>query len=143
MRLAVHKEVSVRLPRSRLQRLFASVTRGERRSGGEINLVFTGSRQIRELNKRFRKIDKATDVLAFPMSDEADGDSGETYGEVYIAVPVARTQAEEYGASLSEELLRLTCHGLLHLFGYDHHTRTEAEAMRRREIRYLAVVEGE
>lgn len=142
MRLRMYKEVSVRIPRKNLERLFEVVTRGEKRRGGEINLVFTGDRQIRGLNRRFRNKDKVTDVLAFPMYDETDGDGGETYGEVYVAVPVARSQAEEYGVSLQEEFLRLACHGFLHLFGYDHQEDTEAATMRRREDRYLAAVTG-
>ena len=58
-----------------------------------------------------------------PIDDES------VLGEIYISVPTALTQAEAYGASLSEEVCRLFSHGLLHLAGYDHKIETEAKRM--------------
>ncbi|HOD66815.1 MAG TPA: rRNA maturation RNase YbeY [candidate division Zixibacteria bacterium] len=142
MKLRIYKETTVRVPRARLERLFRAVARGERRKAGEVNLVFTGGRRMRRLNRTYRGRDKATDVLAFPLHEGAGEQADEIYGEVYIAVPVARAQAAAYGVGLGEEILRLACHGWLHLFGYDHHTPAEAAAMRTREERYLAAVRG-
>ena len=139
MRLHVHKGVPVRLPRRRLQRLFDLVVRGEERGKAGINVIFTGDRELQRLNAQYRHKDHATDVLSFNLDDDA-GD-GEIFGEIYISVQTAQRQAKEYGGTLGEELLRLTCHGLLHLFGYDHHRRADAGKMREREERYLAGAE--
>jgi probable rRNA maturation factor len=74
---------------------------------------------MRELNSRFRGVDKTTDVLSFPMGDTSFGDAG-PLGDIVISVPRAEMQAREYGVTFRDELLRLLVHGLLHLVGYDH-----------------------
>ena len=140
MRLYIYKAAAVRVPRRRLQQLFDRITSSERGGKGGVNIIFTGDRELHRLNKQYRRIDKTTDVLSFNLDDEAG--EGEVFGEIYISVATAERQAREYGTGLADELLRLSCHGLLHLFGYDHHRRDEAAEMRRREEKYLAVAEG-
>ena len=85
----------------------------------EVYLVMTDDGVIRELNRRYRDIDRATDVLSFP-----DGDimpSGERLlGEIVISVESARRQARELGHGEVRELCELALHGTLHLLGYDH-----------------------
>ncbi len=139
MKLHLHKTTPVRLPRKQLQRLFEGLTAREGRGKGGINIVFAGDRDLQRLNAQYRHRDHATDVLSFNLDDDA-GD-GEIFGEIYISVPTAQRQAAEYGGTLGGELLRLTCHGLLHLFGYDHHKRADTERMREREAQYLAMAE--
>ena len=75
---------------------------------GEYSIALIPDRQIRSLNKRFRRKDAATDVLSFEPSD------------IVIATGVARRQAVEAGHSYASELKVLALHGLLHLLGYDH-----------------------
>jgi len=141
MRLHLFKETDVRLPRKRLQTLFAAVTGEEAaHASADVNVVFTTDPVLKNLNRQFRNIDRPTDVLSFNI-DESD-DAGGTFGEIYISVPTARRQASDYGATLAEELVRLTCHGLLHLFGYDHHKEDEAARMKAREEHFLALTEG-
>ena len=85
----------------------------------EVHLVLTDDKTIRELNQRFRDIDKATDVLSFPDGDELP--SGRRFlGEVVISLDSARQQAEALGHSEVRELCELALHGTLHLLGYDH-----------------------
>jgi rRNA maturation RNase YbeY len=84
-----------------------------RLSGKEINIVISGTKEIRMLNSQFRKIDQATDVLAFPMGEE-------TLGEVWICPPVVRKNAKLFDQPYKEELMRIVVHGILHLAGYDH-----------------------
>ena len=62
-------------------------------------------------------------------------------GEVYISVDTARRQAAEWRATLGDEILRLVCHGPLHLCGYDHHRAVDAVRMRRREEHFLALID--
>jgi probable rRNA maturation factor len=137
VRLRIFKETPSRLPRKKLALLFDRVVAGEAGRGwsASVNLVFTGDRQLRSLNRRFRKRDRATDVLAFTIDDPRP--AAATFGEVYVSVDRARRQADEYGVSLTRELMRLTGHGLLHLFGWNHRGKAAAEKMARREDHYL------
>src|ERR1044071_6756852 len=81
-------------------------------------IAFVSDKRIRELNRQFRGIDKATDVLSFP----ADGPDESNLGDIAISAETAATQAKENGLSFDEEIAQLILHGLLHLSGYDHET---------------------
>jgi probable rRNA maturation factor len=84
---------------------------------GEINVLLTGNREIRSLNRRYRGQDKATDVLSFP----ADGGAGAGFaGDIAISAEEAARSARRYGHSPVEEVKILLLHGVLHLAGYDH-----------------------
>lgn len=85
----------------------------------EIHLVLTDDRTIRELNRRFRGTDRATDVLSFPDGDTLPS-GGLLLGEIVISIDRARHQAEEFGHDEVRELCELALHGTLHLLGYDH-----------------------
>ncbi|MCD8391274.1 MAG: rRNA maturation RNase YbeY [Firmicutes bacterium] len=95
----------------------------------EISVTFTDNEKIRVLNREYRGIDRATDVLSFPMlefdGDEADAcyDCDGDYvmlGDIVLSLERAKEQAEEYGHSLRRETAFLTAHSMLHLLGYDH-----------------------
>ena len=90
----------------------------------EVSITLTDDKNIHELNKKFRGIDRATDVLSFAFreSDEPkilDADF-EILGEIIISLERAKIQAEDFGHSLLREIIFLEVHGLLHLLGYDH-----------------------
>lgn len=142
MRLKIFKESAVRAPVSGLTRLFELIIKDEARPhwSGVINVVFTDNRRIRQLNRQFRSRDVATDVLSFTIDEPDDSDG--VYGEIYISVPFARKQADSYQGNLREEILRLFCHGMLHLFGYDHEKSSDARRMSSREESYLRLVTG-
>jgi probable rRNA maturation factor len=92
-------------------------------------IAFVSDKRIRELNRQFRGIDKATDVLSFP----ADGPDELNLGDIAIATETAATQARENGLSFDDEIAQLILHGLLHLSGYDH--ETDNGEMNRLELR--------
>jgi len=140
MKLRIFKETPARLPAARIKRLFDEfTTRKARRSvRGTVNLVITDDKNIRRLNRKFRRKDKATDVLSFNLDNPEDDDS--VFGEIYISAETARRQATEYETTLSEEYLRLFCHGLLHLFGFDHVKKTDEKIMKAIENQYLESV---
>ncbi len=88
--------------------------------GSVVNVVFVNDRRMRELNTRYRKRRRVTDVLAFPM-DHRDPDSRrEVLGEVYVSRERARAQGREYGTGYYGEARRLVLHGILHLLGLSH-----------------------
>jgi probable rRNA maturation factor len=111
----------------------------------EVSLVFTDSETLRQLNREYRGVDKATDVLAFYMLPQEKADSsfvlppnGVTHlGEVVISHPQATEQAKEQGHSSERELALLVIHGILHLLNYDHEEPGEEKRMRERERELL------
>jgi probable rRNA maturation factor len=115
-----------------LERLLASLGRSfmERLNlhGCELSLSLVGDRAIRRLNRTWRKKDKATDVLSFPVGELPRGTPGpRQLGDVVISLDTAKRQAKEYGRTLEAEVSRYLAHGLLHLLGHDHE-RSSQEA---------------
>ncbi len=103
--------------------------------GVEISIAFVDNKEIHSLNKKFRDVDRPTDVLSFPMGDN------DILGDVIISVDRAKSQADEYGHSLQRELCYLLTHGVLHLCGYNHKNKEEKEEMRNKEESILAEFE--
>jgi len=99
---------------------------------GQVTVLLTTDATIRDLNRRFRGKDEATDVLSFPAKRLQNTKPAERVaGDLAISVETARKQAAEQGHTLGVELRVLILHGLLHLAGYDHDT--DAGRMQRRE----------
>lgn len=98
----------------------------------EISIILVDDCKIKDINREHRKIDKATDVLSFPIADMFEGhlecDFGDCdldqdlllLGDIVISMETASLQAQEYGHSLERELAFLITHGMFHLLGYDH-----------------------
>lgn len=119
--------------------LGAWLTRVAPRSArGLVDIAIVGDRRMRALNRMFRGVDAATDVLSFPAGPDGPqagrrGRQASPLGDIAIASGVAARQAREQGHAMGTELRILALHGLLHLLGYDHeHDRGE---MRRLEDR--------
>lgn len=98
----------------------------------EVSVTLVDDESIRELNNEHRGIDRATDVLSFPMGDgecfEVDPDADAILlGDIVISLERAREQAEEYGHSYRREVAFLLTHSLFHLLGYDHVDSEEDE----------------
>jgi len=87
---------------------------------GQVSVLLTGDAEIRRLNRKFRGLDRPTDVLSFPW-DSSTGPGG-YLGDIAISVPTAKRYAKKVGWRLSEELQFLLLHALLHLLGHDHET---------------------
>ena len=98
----------------------------------ELSVTLTDDENIRALNNEHRGIDRATDVLSFPMGDEngfdADPETGALIlGDIVISMERAKEQAQEYGHSFRREFAFLLTHSLFHLLGYDHVNSEEEE----------------
>ena len=102
----------------------------------EVSMTFTDNEGIRQLNRLYRQIDRATDVLSFPMfsfEDETEEVEG-ALGDIVISLERAREQAETFGHSFEREVAFLCVHSMLHLLGYDHELGEEEDIdMRRRQ----------
>jgi len=106
----------------------------EKSENCEVSILLTDDSEIRELNSLYRKVDAPTDVLAFAMREGEDGDANsDILGDVVISIPTTERQAKEYGHSLEAELSLLVAHGVLHLLGYDHAERDEADIMQEKQ----------
>ena len=124
----------------------------------EVSLLLTMNGEIQEMNREFRQIDRATDVLSFPMVDyekagqfdfleNADAyfhpESGELMlGDIVISKEKVLSQAEEFGHSVQRHYAFLIAHSMLHLFGYDHMEdaqRIEMETMQKEILNQLQI----
>ncbi len=107
-----------------------------RRARGEVTIALVSDQRMRALNRTFRGVDRATDVLSFPAADAPPRAAVPALGDVAIATGVATRQARAAGHTLATELRVLALHGLLHLLGFDHEhddgrmARTEARLRR-------------
>lgn len=114
---------------------------------------FVNEEEIADLNKRLRNVNGVTDVLSFPSLDGIRGkiikkknfpfdvDGGRVFiGSIAVCVKRAKEQAAEYGHSEKREFTYLICHGLLHLFGYDHMTDEDKTEMRALEEKIMNAV---
>lgn len=115
----------------------------------EVNIVITDNEEIQRVNAEYRQIDRATDVLSFPMVEyEIPGDfsnveedemlfhpeTGELMlGDIMISIDRVEEQAKEFGHSVERELGFLTAHSMLHLCGYDHMEEEERMVMEQKQ----------
>lgn len=97
--------------------------------GATVSVTFVDNERIRELNREFRNIDRATDVLSFPADEPVIEGRGRFLGDIALSLERAKTQSEEYGHSFKREVAFLTAHSVLHLLGYDHMTPDEEKEM--------------
>ena len=122
----------------------------------EVSVIFIDNEQIREINSKYRGIDKVTDVLSFPMLDyplnkvfkdvyinyefdQSDlNDEKLVLGDVALSLEKSSQQSEEFGHSFLRECTYLTVHSILHLLGYDHMEENQKNIMRKREEEILS-----
>ena len=105
-----------------------------------VSIILTNDEEIRKINKKYREIDKATDVLSFPMFEKNEISSvteEEVLGDLIISIERVKEQAEEYGHSFERELAYMLVHGFYHLMGEDHIQEDEKIQMRAKEENVL------
>ncbi len=114
-------------------------------AGAEASLVLADDRLMRTLNRDYRNLDEATNVLAFANADAAGGVGGDAapgaprvLGDVVVAYETAAAEAEAEAKSLADHLCHLVVHGMLHLLGHGHQTAAEADRMERLESQALS-----
>ncbi len=111
-----------------------------------ITITLTNAENIRKINKQYRNIDKATDVLSFPMFDKDELENKiknkffeheDVLGDIIISIPKVEEQAKEYGHGFERELSYMLVHGFYHLMGYDHIKEEDKKEMRPKEEKIL------
>lgn len=130
--IEVYNESALRrIPRRRIIEAIARTCEGEHLHEGIIRVILLDDGAIHDLNRRFLQHDYPTDVITFTLEQQP------LEGEIYIGTGIAAKQAQEYGISLTNELLRLAVHGVLHLAGHDDATPELRAAMNSRETQYI------
>lgn len=111
-----------------------------------LTVTLTNSENIRKINKEYRKIDKETDVLSFPMFEKQELDEmiakkqfehEDVLGDIIISIARVEEQAKEYGHSFERELSYMVVHGFYHVMGYDHIKEEDKVKMRPKEEKIL------
>ncbi len=119
-----------------------------------LNVILATPEYIRKANKEYRNIDKATDVLSFPMFEKEEVDSlikrtnkdkkkeeiRDVLGDIIISIEKVKEQAEEYGHSFERELAYMVVHGFYHVMGYDHIEEEDKIEMRKKEEYVLNIL---
>lgn len=141
---------TLQVPRVRLAKHLRSVLKAQGRPRAIVEVTLTDDDDIREMNREWRKVDAVTDVLSFALQEgESMPGAEDLLGDVVVSLDTAARQAaqmvREHGSShpgygLYEEVAFLATHGLLHLLGYDHIRRADAEVMEALERELMAPI---
>ncbi len=113
----------------------------------EVDITIVTDEEIHVLNRDYRGVDRATDVLSFALDEGDDepeilgAEAEHLLGDIIISAEKANEQAEEFGHGLNREIVYLAVHGMLHLLGYDHMVEDEKIVMRRREEEILREID--
>ncbi|MCP4706147.1 MAG: rRNA maturation RNase YbeY [candidate division Zixibacteria bacterium] len=124
-----------RTPRKKIIQLMSAIKDKEGAPNSSVNINFIDDYRISRLNEEFRKKTGPTDVLSFNLDDDEGPDS--VLGEIYISTDTAEKNAKLNKLTYTDEILRLCCHGFLHLLGYDHISKEDRKKMEEKEDYYL------
>lgn len=115
----------------------------------EVNIYLVDNANIRDINRKYRNIDRATDVLSFPMVEMVNGEiislegdidmdiDAVILGDIVISMEKVLSQADEFNHSLQRELAFLVTHGIFHILGYDHEIDEQSMFERQEEVLHL------
>ncbi len=118
---SVHKTI---ISRADIQRVIEMTLRVAKQSiQSDISIHMIGDRRMTTMNTQYRGKSYPTDVLSFPTDDAHDR------GDIFICVPQIIRQSKKFGVTAKEECTRMLVHGVLHLLGYDHQTKRDADEM--------------
>ena len=110
----------------------------------EISVTLVSSEEICRLNREFRGVDRPTDVLSFPLTEEGEEfeEKEVCLGDIILCPKVIFSQAKEFGTSYRQEMCLMAIHSTLHLLGWDHMEEKEKEEMFARQEAILSCVEN-
>jgi rRNA maturation RNase YbeY len=131
-----------------LKKVAKIVLEGEKQEIRELSIALVGQGKMRELNKKYRRKNRVTDVLAFPeikvLKEKfkvGPAQRTQGLGEIVICLREVKKNAKKFGSNFEAEFARVLIHGILHLLGYDHEISPEkAKAMEEKQERYLSQI---
>ena len=109
----------------------ANMVVGAKYKNAEVSIILTNDAEIHEINKTYRNVDRATNVLSFELGDDV------LLGDIYISIDTVMREAKEAKISFHDHVAHMVVHGMFHLLGYDHMTDEEANLMEMKEIKVL------
>lgn len=118
------------------KKIIGEVLRKEKKTIKEISIVLVGEERMKQINRRYKKRNKVTDVLAFSQTQRFHKDIFKG-GEIVICPRVVRKNAKIFNQSFKKELAKVLIHSILHLLGYDHTSGKDARKMEEKENYYL------
>ena len=123
--------VHVSFDYSYLDDIIKRVLKHEKVENAYFSVIFVSAKEIKKINKKYRKVDAVTDVISFAFEDVQDNINSNIriLGDIYICIEKMLEQAQIYEHSIKRELSFLTVHGLLHLLGYDHSDKESEKEM--------------
>lgn len=129
--IQINNLTTVQIDEEFLKRVAQKVLEGEK-TKEELSIALVGQGRIRKLNKKYRKKNRVTDVLAFP---------GNGLGEIVICLREVKKNAKRFNSNFKTELARVLIHGILHLLKYNHEkSEANAQQMEKRQNYYLSQV---
>lgn len=128
--IEINNLTAIRVKEEFLKKIVKTVFKKEKQKEKRLSIALVGQKKIRELNKKYRKENRTTDILAF---------SGNSLEELVLCPWKVERNAERFGSTFKKELARVLVHGTLHLLGYDHEKNiTGAKEMSKKEKYYLS-----
>lgn len=130
-KIEVFNQTKEKIDLDYIEKLSDFALQKENVDNGIVNIILVSKEEIHKINKEYRNVDRPTDVISFALeeNEELSFEFGRLLGDIYICVPIMKSQAIEYGHSEKRELSFLVVHGLLHLLGYDHMEKEEEKVM--------------
>jgi probable rRNA maturation factor len=145
VRVVVETRLGPGIEKKDIEDRLSKMMRDLKLEDAELSVVLTGDDQIRELNRFYRKKNRPTDVLAFPMEECPPKNTTvvpRLLGDVIVSIPTARKQARTARRPVIDEVTMLLAHGVLHLLGWDHDTKPKERAMVRETNRLCALAQS-
>ncbi|MBU8848312.1 MAG: rRNA maturation RNase YbeY [Desulfobacterales bacterium] len=143
LKILVDNQQEKRIPTDRISQKTKQILGALGCDAHEISIVITDNDQIQQLNKKYRGLDKPTNVLAFPMQEGQFADiTPGLLGDVVISCETAQQEADKANLSLDERMSQLLIHGILHLIGFDHEaSQKDAQKMEDKSLELLRKIE--
>lgn len=130
MEIQIYKSVSrFLLSESETRRIVFRTLSKIKRTKVSLSVGFIGDKRMRSINRDYRGKDTTTDVLAFAAQEGVSFLKNSELGDIFISIPKIITQAKRFKVSAKEECARMLIHGVLHLAGFDHIKKKDAEIM--------------
>jgi len=127
-------ETDIKIDTNKLKKYAKDLLNEIGKSKESLNVLLVNNEYIKELNFKFRKINRATDILSFTPADQRkdlkEGNNEAELGDIAISLEMAKIQSKVFKHSLEEEVFLLLTHGILHLLGYDHLKKGDEEKMK-------------
>jgi probable rRNA maturation factor len=128
IKIELYRTVFCSIEDNLVAKIAKQTAKHEPKLSGRVEINVIGKKEMRDLNRQYRQIDRPTDVLSFAWQEDKVI-FGSLLGQIYICYPVVVNQAKAFKTSISEEFNLVLVHGLLHLAGHDHYNKKTKNIM--------------